>query len=76
MLGAIKGLHNAQGCGRCQISLEKSYEGVRLNVISIRRGWVGAKFPEKNIMFTWMAPYMSANICLVLPSVCSSWGHR
>ena len=27
---------------------EKSYEGVRFNVISITRGWVGVKFPEKN----------------------------
>ena len=25
------------------------YEGVRFNVISITRGWVGVKFPEKNI---------------------------
>ena len=33
----------------CQISVKKRYEDVQFNVISVARGWVGFKFPEKNI---------------------------
>ena len=36
------------GVERCQTSLKKGYEDVRFNVISITRGWVGNKFPEKS----------------------------
>ena len=35
------------GCGGCLLSRKKRYEGVRLNVISVTRGWVGVQFPEK-----------------------------
>ena len=27
--------------------MKKRYEGVRFNVISVTRGWVGVQFPEK-----------------------------
>ena len=33
------------GGGKCHIFWKKRYEGVRHNVISITRGWVGAQFP-------------------------------
>ena len=35
---------NAVGC---QISWKKLYEDVRINVISVTRGWVGVKLTEK-----------------------------
>ena len=50
--------HNRQICGHssvtkrsqewgvCKISMKKSFEGERFNVISITRGWVGVNFPE------------------------------
>ena len=28
---------------------KKLYEGVRFNVISVTKGWVGVKFIEKNV---------------------------
>ena len=34
--------------GMCQIYWKKCYEGVRFNVISVTRGWVDVRFPEKN----------------------------
>ena len=41
-------LRNAIGGGSVSDFPEKSnYEDVRFNVISITRGWVGVKFPEK-----------------------------
>ena len=40
-------LRNAVGGGWCQIFGKKGYEGVRFNVISVTRGWVGVQFPEK-----------------------------
>ena len=30
-----------------KFSEKKRYEGVRFNVISVTRGWVGVQFPEK-----------------------------
>ena len=36
-------LRNAYGGGGVNFSGEKRYEGVRLNVISVTRGWVGRK---------------------------------
>ena len=41
-------LRNAGG-GGCQNSGKKRYEGVRFNVISVTRGWVGVQFPEKSV---------------------------
>ena len=35
------------GVGVSAFSEKKRYEGVRFNVISIMRWWVGVKFPEK-----------------------------
>ena len=31
----------------CQLSRKKVNEGVRFNIISVTRGWVGVKFPGK-----------------------------
>ena len=39
--GAIQLLRNAVGVCGCQLSRKKRYEGVRFNVISVTRGWVG-----------------------------------
>ena len=37
---------------------QKHYEDVRFNVISITRGWVGIKFPEKKALRkAWTAHY-------------------
>ena len=41
-------LRNADGGGAVRFSGKKRYEGVRFNVISVTRGWVGVQFPEKN----------------------------
>ena len=40
-------LRNALGGRGCPLSQKKRYEGVRFNVISSTRWWVGVKFPEK-----------------------------
>ena len=40
-------LRNAVGGGRVYDSMKKRYEGVLFNVISVTRGWVSVKFPEK-----------------------------
>ena len=49
-------LRNADGCGGgVQFSGKKRYEGVRFNVISATRRWVGGggvQFPEKKIYVT------------------------
>ena len=53
----ISGLHRGPykcyvmplGVGGCQLSRKKGYEGVRFNVIRVMRGWMGVKFPGKNI---------------------------
>ena len=47
--GVIQVLRNVVGGGArgCQISLKKHYEDVWFNVMSVTRGWVGVKFPEK-----------------------------
>ena len=41
-------LRNADGGGGgVKFSRKKRYEGVRSNVISVTRGWVGVQFPGK-----------------------------
>ena len=40
-------LRNADGVGVVKFSGKKRNEGVRFNVISITRGWVGVQFPGK-----------------------------
>ena len=47
--GAIQVLRNADGGGGCPIFWKKHYEGVRFNIISVTRGWVGANFQEKSV---------------------------
>ena len=47
--GVIQMLHNTVG-GGCREGVKfpgKNYEGVRFNVISVTRGWVGVNFPGK-----------------------------
>ena len=46
--GAIQVLRNAYGGGwGVKLSGKKRYEGVKFNVISITRGWVGFQFSGK-----------------------------
>ena len=48
VLWAIQVLRNAVGVGGgVRFPIKKRYVGVRFNVISITRGWVGVKFPGK-----------------------------
>ena len=46
-LGAIQVLRNAVTGGGVSFLGKKRYEGVRFNIISVTRGWVGIKFPGK-----------------------------
>ena len=43
-------LRNAGGGGGITFSRKKRYEGVRFNVISVTRGWVGVQFPGKKAL--------------------------
>ena len=36
--------------GGLRFSGKKRYDGVRFNVISVTRGWVGVQFPEKKAL--------------------------
>ena len=47
--GAIQVLRNEDGVGGVSDFPEKSYEGVRFDVICVMRGWVGVQFPEKRV---------------------------
>ena len=42
-------LPNAVGMGGFPISLKKRNEDALFNVISVTRGWVDVKFPEKSV---------------------------
>ena len=54
-------LRNADGGGGLRFSGKKRYEGVRFNVISVTRGWVGVQFPrEKKRYVTLEWPPLSA----------------
>ena len=44
-------LRNAVGGGGFKFPRKMHDEGVRFNVISITRGWVGVNFPEKSVKF-------------------------
>ena len=48
-------LRNAVGGGDISFPGKKRYEGVRFNIISVTRGWVGVKFPGKKsyVTFEW-----------------------
>ena len=43
---------------------KKRYEGVRFNVISVTRGWVGVQFPEKKRYITLEWPLRIIVICI------------
>ena len=44
-----------EGGGEIKFSGGKRYEGVKFNVISVKRGgWLGVQFPEKALRNTWM----------------------
>ena len=50
-IGPIHVLHNAGG-GGVRFPVKEHYEGVRFNVISVTRGWVGVKLPGKKRYIT------------------------
>ena len=49
-------LRNTVGGGGCQLSRKNCYEGVRFNVISVTRGWVGVEIPGKKryVTLEWL----------------------
>ena len=47
--GPFKRYVTQMGVGCVRFSGKKRYEGVRFNVISVTRGWVGVQFPEKSV---------------------------
>ena len=50
-------LRNGGGGGGVTFSAKKRYDGLRFNDISITRGWVGVKFPEKKHYITLEWPH-------------------
>ena len=48
--GPLKCYVMQMGVGGLKFSEEKRYEGVRFNVISVTRGWVGVQFPGKKAL--------------------------
>ena len=54
-IGAIQVLRNTGG--GVNFSGKNRYEGVRFNVISVTRGWVGVQFPEKKHYVTLEWPH-------------------
>ena len=56
-IGAIQVLRNPDGGGGVTFSGKKRYEGVRYNVISVTRGWVGVQFPGKKSYVTLKWPH-------------------
>ena len=64
--GAIQVLRNADGGGVKSYGRNR-YEGVRFNVISVTRGWVGVQFPGKKRYVTLEWPlwiYWSVSLCV------------
>ena len=59
-LGAIQVLRNADGGGGGGCPFFR-YEGVRFNVISVTRGWVGVQIPGKKryVTLEWPLPWNS-----------------
>ena len=58
-------LRNADGGGGgVNFSVKKCYEGVRFNVISVTRGWVGVQFPGKKHYVTLEWPLSYRNVLL------------
>ena len=53
-------LRNADGGrGGVTFSRKKRYEGVRINVICVTRGWVGVQFPGKKRYVTLEWPLIN-----------------
>ena len=50
-------LHKADGGGGVNFSGKKRYEGVRFNVISVTRGWLGGQFQGKKRYVTLEWPH-------------------
>ena len=48
--GPFKCYVTQMGVGGLRFSAKKCYEGVRFNVISVTRGWVGVQFPGKKAL--------------------------
>ena len=48
--GPFKCYVTRMGMGGVRFSGKKRYEGVRFNVISVTRGWVGVQFTEKKAL--------------------------
>ena len=48
-LRAIQVLRNTDGGGGVKFYGKKCYKGVRFNVISITREWVGSNFQKKSV---------------------------
>ena len=48
------------GVGGVNFSVEKRYKGVRFNVISVTRGWVGVQIPGKKRYVTLEWPLSSS----------------
>ena len=55
--------------GGVKFSRKKPYEGVRFNVISVTRGWVGAQFPEKKCYVTLEWPHCHDNPVFLISSL-------
>ena len=51
--------------GGVSIFRKNRYEGVRFNIISVTRGWVGVRFPEKKryVTLEWPLNSQSVNNC-------------
>ena len=56
------------GGGVSNLSGQKRYEGVRFNVISVTRGWVGVQFPSKKgyITLEWPLTHLDPNYSLTM----------
>ena len=54
-IGSFKCYVTQMGVGGVTFSGKKRYEGVRFNVISITRGWVGVQFPgtKRYVTLEW-----------------------
>ena len=58
MIGAIQVLLNADEGGEgVKFPRKKRYKGVRFNVVSVMRRWVGVQFPEKKRYVTLEWPH-------------------
>ena len=70
MYGAIQVLRNTVGGGMVSDFPEKmGYEHAWFNVISVTRGWVGVKFPEKKHYVTLEWAYVRIAVILKTISI-------